>query len=1120
MNWIAETTCRLPLQALLLVLCITACGTTPSNGQFQPPLDSVDSDAVVLDADSTLDGLEEGPDGDGVIGTTDVAEADTTDASVTDGTIEELPPDSIGPDGTDTLATTDVDSTTDTLAETDTIAESDVYADTDTAVSTDVTVPACVPADCDDGNPCTNDNCSKDTCQHTPIANCKPSCATSADCGASVCHSTAFYCVACNVDADCAVGSRCDDHACIPAVACSSDIACKSSGMVCSKALGFCADCNTPADCASEQTCNAGTCASQTFCTSSKQCPGSLICDTKVGYCVACADHADCPANEYCAADQTCKPDVCVVGQCLGKKFTTCTPSGGGYSAPVTCEDGNICTTDDCVSGEGCKAKPNTVPCDDDNACTEADACMGGTCQPGDWLCDDGNACTVDACEPQSGCTHTPTTAQCDDGNPCTIGENCSSGQCAGAVPVKCNDGTNCTLDSCGSTGCTFTPSNTYCNDLNPCTEDLCETSKSGSVACSNVPLAGPCDDNSACTEGDSCTGGKCLGAVLNCSCQANADCNDSNPCTVDICSEDKKCKYLSSDATCDDNDKCTSSDKCINGKCTGKVVKCGGINDCKLASCDSVLGCQLASMPQGQACSSGLGVCDSKGTCACKSGPGVTDKCVPSLTALSVLNGAVEPPVVTATTKEYGVSLPAGTSSMQLVATAAPGTYLQLKVKGKSATLPIANGFPTEVSLKPGANTFTLDLQIDANTVSYTLYVMVTEWQQTAYIKAPGHTIGTGLATDGLRIAYTVRQADGKVYWQYRKKSASGKWELDGPATYLFTSASKLFDAAMSGDNYVVSSGSGDAMYITGGVSTESQFVEEPNGTGETYVEMSRPVAISDKYVVVGYPRASKFKGAFAVTPLGTSAWVSVVPDTATKSPTQLCGYSVVLAGDKVVIGCPKFYHLYSGQPKNTGVVLAYENQSGQWNNYHNAMTVVGQLENGHYGMSVAVSADKFIAAACGEASGTGVIKYGTGLSNQELETLIPTGWNTGDGSGAYEWGVRMASSGDYLVVASQNDSSPGQGSGALMLLTGAPKAGAVHVYQKDANGYWLASLYLKGSNTEAGDKFSYVAVGPDVIVVGAPGEDSGTTFDLDGDQSDNSAPDSGAIYVFERIK
>src|SRR5690242_10298121 len=58
----------------------------------------------------------------------------------------------------------------------------------------------------------------------------------------------------------------------------------------------------------------------------------------------------------------------------------------------------------------------------------------------------------------------------------------------------------------------------------------------------------------------------------------------------------------------------------------------------------------------------------------------------------------------------------------------------------------------------------------------------------------------------------------------------------------------------------------------------------------------------------------------------------------------------------------------------------------------------------------------------------------------------------------------------------------------------------------------------YLKASNTNADDLFGFnVALSGDTLVVGAPQEGSSATG-VNGNQSDNSAPNSGAVYVFTR--
>ncbi|NOY93329.1 MAG: hypothetical protein GXP55_19255 [Deltaproteobacteria bacterium] len=78
---------------------------------------------------------------------------------------------------------------------------------------------------------------------------------------------------------------------------------------------------------------------------------------------------------------------------------------------------------------------------------------------------------------------------------------------------------------------------------------------------------------------------------------------------------------------------------------------------------------------------------------------------------------------------------------------------------------------------------------------------------------------------------------------------------------------------------------------------------------------------------------------------------------------------------------------------------------------------------------------------------------------------------------------------------------------------------AGAVYVFTRTA-GSWSQEAYVKASNTEANDNFGWsVALSGDgsTLAVGATGERSQTTG-IDGDQTDNSSSDAGAVYVFAR--
>jgi len=121
-----------------------------------------------------------------------------------------------------------------------------------------------------------------------------------------------------------------------------------------------------------------------------------------------------------------------------------------------------------------------------------------------------------------------------------------------------------------------------------------------------------------------------------------------------------------------------------------------------------------------------------------------------------------------------------------------------------------------------------------------------------------------------------------------------------------------------------------------------------------------------------------------------------------------------------------------------------------------------------------------------------------------------------TGDLFGAY---MALSADGTTLAVAATQEASNATGIDGDQADDSAPAAGAVYVYTR-TNGAWVQQAYVKASNTEAGDWFgSSVALSADgtSLAVGAPGEDS-SAHGVDVGQSDNSAVDTGAVYVYAR--
>jgi hypothetical protein len=112
----------------------------------------------------------------------------------------------------------------------------------------------------------------------------------------------------------------------------------------------------------------------------------------------------------------------------------------------------------------------------------------------------------------------------------------------------------------------------------------------------------------------------------------------------------------------------------------------------------------------------------------------------------------------------------------------------------------------------------------------------------------------------------------------------------------------------------------------------------------------------------------------------------------------------------------------------------------------------------------------------------------------------------------------VALAGDGNSLVVSAIFESSNATGIDGVE--TGsAAMSGAVYTFTR-AGTVWSPGHFIKGSNTDAGDLFGgSIATAADgtSFVVGASLEDSNAIGTV-GNPADNSRPDSGAIYVFDR--
>ena len=117
--------------------------------------------------------------------------------------------------------------------------------------------------------------------------------------------------------------------------------------------------------------------------------------------------------------------------------------------------------------------------------------------------------------------------------------------------------------------------------------------------------------------------------------------------------------------------------------------------------------------------------------------------------------------------------------------------------------------------------------------------------------------------------------------------------------------------------------------------------------------------------------------------------------------------------------------------------------------------------------------------------------------------------------------FGRNVALSGDGATLAvSSLDDSRATGVNGDQNIGGAEFSGAVFVFTRDTGGVWTQEAYIKASNTGIDDLFGYaLALSEDGSSLAASSYlDDSLATGIGGDDSDNSASDAGAVFLFTK--
>lgn len=226
-----------------------------------------------------------------------------------------------------------------------------------------------------------------------------------------------------------------------------------------------------------------------------------------------------------------------------------------------------------------------------------------------------------------------------------------------------------------------------------------------------------------------------------------------------------------------------------------------------------------------------------------------------------------------------------------------------------------------------------------------------------------------------------------------------------------------------------------------------------------------------------------------------------------------DLFGSATAMDGETAVVGA-------AVQANNAGAAYVFVRNGGTWSQqaYLKPSDAATQLA-AQFGHAVAISGNTIVVGAPNHGPGGAAYVFvrnpATGAWSEQQRIKVPP--PSINGTAFDSFGTSVGISGDTIVVGAYAEDSNATGVDGDKVNNLALESGAAYVYVRTGT-VWTEQAYLKASNTQPSDNFGFsVGISGDTVVVGAFREASNATG-VDGDQTNNSAPQSGAAYVFQR--
>lgn len=521
-------------------------------------------------------------------------------------------------------------------------------------------------------------------------------------------------------------------------------------------------------------------------------------------------------------------------------------------------------------------------------------------------------------------------------------------------------------------------------------------------------------------------------------------------------------------------------------------------MNECALGTHDCSADAACVDTPSSFECMCAAGfVGDGHGAEGCLSDDASLVSLVPSVGTLR--------PAFASTVTEYRLDLPLGAAELAVTPTAADPERATIQVDGAA----VASGTLSPATAPSGSRPIAITVRAASGTMR--TYTVVPTWG--TYVKASNTGMRDGfgaemaISNDGSTLAVGARMEDssatgidgnpnddaatdaGAVYVFVRE---GGAWRQQAYVKASNTDPIDYFGfaLALSGDGSSLAVGAYAEDSISSGVDGD-QTDESASLAGAVYVFTRTGDAWSQEaYIKASNPGADDIFGA-SLTLSGDGATLAVG---AQGEDSNASGVNADQTNDDA---------------RNSGAVYVFSRAAGVWSQDAYVKAPAARAFE-TFGRSVALDRTGSTLAIGTSGLMGGVYVYTRDEAGWAHEaTIDPAGRRTNDG-----FGVHVALSGDGATLAVGAYGSAGYPEPAASAIRG-----AVYVFDR-AGATWTESAYVQALESQPEDAFgAWSALSSDgsLLAVAAPYEQSGASG-IDGDESDNTAPYSGAAYLFVR--